>query len=74
MDNCWHVFLDLKHKKVCRVQWEREDASLFRSFGEGNFPDSVILEGKVFEFKDFEPEKVKLTISDLLGISGWRPN
>ena len=74
IDNCWRVFLDLKHKKVCRIQWEREDANLFKSFGVGNFPDSVILEGKIFEFKDFEPEKVKLTISDLFGISGWRPN
>jgi len=73
VETCWHVLLDLKAKKVCRIDYEKCEKELFQLIGEGNFDDSIIKTNPFFEFKEFTPDKIQFTVAEFLGLSSWRP-
>ena len=73
MDTCWHVLLDLKLKKICRIDYEESDKELFDTISEGDFDDSIIKANSFFEFDKFSPEKIEYSIAEFFGFSNWRP-
>ncbi len=73
VDTCWHVLLDLKARKVCRIGYEESDKEIFQTFGEGGFDDTIIKANPFFEFNDFTPEKIEHSVAEFFGASSWRP-